>query len=237
MSTTRCYFVSDLHLMASRSVARRYLAQIERTASHAGTFVLGGDIFDFRWATTATAGHAVDRAIAWLDRLVTDCRECQFHFVLGNHDYHQGFIRRLDQLHQQSPNLVWHHYYVRLGRSVFLHGDVADRVMTAQSLAAARSRWLHRKRRGPVMSRLYDLVVLARLHKPLPHIVYPKRRVAKRILAYLEDVGQGPSDGVRNVYFGHIHRSFSEYRFGGVTFHNGGAPIKGLKFRILEAKV
>ncbi len=233
----KCYFVSDLHLMARRSVARRYLAQIERAASRAETFVLGGDIFDFRWSTAATAGEAVDTAIEWLERLVTDCPQCQFHFVLGNHDYHQGFIQRLDELHRRRSSLAWHHYFVRLGASVFLHGDVADRVMTARTLAAARARWLHHKRRGPVLSRLYDLVVLARLHKPLPHIVYPKRRVAKRILAYLDDVGQGPSAGVRNVYFGHIHRSFSEYRYGGVTFHNGGAPIKGLRFRILEAVV
>lgn len=231
----KCYFVSDLHLLANRSLARRYLGRIERAASHAQTFVLGGDIFDFRWATTATAAAAVDLAARWLDRLCADCPACRFHFVLGNHDYHGGFMRELDRLRHRTPNFAWHRFYLRLGASVFLHGDVADRVMSAATLAAARARWLHRRRRGPVMSRLYDLVVLARLHKPLPRIVYPKRRVARRILAYLDDVGQGPSSGVRNVYFGHIHRSFSEYRYGGVTFHNGGAPIKGLKFRIVEA--
>ena len=26
----------------------------------------------------------------------------------------------------------------------------------------------------------------------------------------------------------------TDYQFGGPTFHNGGAPIKGVKFRILE---
>ena len=52
---------------------------------------------------------------------------------------------------------------------MFLHGDVADRVMNAETLAAARSRWLHHKRRGPVLSRLYDLVVrrfLGSFHPP-----------------------------------------------------------------------
>lgn len=231
----KCYFVSDLHLMANRSLARRYLHAVERAARRAETFVLGGDIFDFRWATTATVGHAVDEAIRWLDELTSVCDQCQFHFVLGNHDYHQGFISRLERLGQMTDNLAWHRYYVRLGSSVFLHGDVADRVMNAETLAAARARWLHRKRRGPVLSRLYDLVVLARLHKPLPHIVYPKRLVARRVLAYLNDIGEGPAGGVRNVYFGHIHRNLSEYSYGGLTFHNGGAPIKGLKFRIVEA--
>ena len=27
----------------------------------------------------------------------------------------------------------------------------------------------------------------------------------------------------------------ADYQFGGPTFHNGGAPIKGVKFRIREA--
>jgi UDP-2,3-diacylglucosamine hydrolase len=36
-------------------------------------------------------------------------------------------------------------------------------------------------------------------------------------------------------YFGHTHRSMADYQFGGPTFHNSGAPIKGVKFRILEA--
>ncbi len=233
----KSYFVSDLHLMANRSAGDRYLVHIERAAAAAMHFVFGGDIFDFRWATTRSAEEAIERAEGWLARLVSDCPECRFHFVLGNHDYHEAFIHRLDALHRRCANLDWHRFFARLGGSVFLHGDVADRMMTAQTLAAHRSRWLHHKRRGPMMSRLYDLVVLAGLHKPLPHIVYPKRRVARRILRYLDDVGHGPSSGVRNVYFGHVHRTFSEYRYGGVTFHNGGAPIKGLRFRIVEAVV
>ena len=76
-----------------------------------------------------------------------------------------------------------------------------------------------------------------RLHKPLPHLVYPKRIVARRILAYLDDIRHGPGEGVRDVYFGHIHRNLSGYRCGGVVFHHGGAPIKGLKFRIVAANV
>ena len=43
--------------------------------------------------------------------------------------------------------------------------------------------------------------------------------------------------GVRHVYFGHIHRRVSGYRYRGLTFHNGGAPMRGQHFRILEATV
>jgi len=231
----RCYFVSDLHLFADRSLADRYEAAIVQAASGAKDFVLGGDIFDFRWATHATIAQALDEAERWLRDLATRCPSCHFHFLLGNHDHHQGLIRRLALLEDQLPNLSWHRYYVRLGSSVFLHGDVAERRTDAAMLAASRSRWQNHRRRGPVLRRMYRVVVSAGLHRPIPYVLYRQRTVARRILAYLEDIGQGPRHGVRNVYFGHIHRCMSHYRYRGVTFHNGGAPIKGVRFRIVEA--
>jgi UDP-2,3-diacylglucosamine pyrophosphatase LpxH len=234
---TRCYFVSDLHLFASRSRAAQYHDAIVEAASAAEAFVLGGDIFDFRWATRHAAGQAVDDAAAWLGALAADCPGCHFHFLLGNHDYHRPFIDRLIRLEREIENLSWHRYYFRRGRSVFLHGDVADRRSDAAMLAAARSRWLHRRTRGPVLDRLYDAVVSAGLHRPIPYVVYRRRTVARRIYAYLENIGQGPEDGVRNVYFGHTHRAMSNYHYHGLLFHNGGAPIKGTRFAILEAEL
>ena len=162
--------------------------------------------------------------------------DCQFHLVLGNHDYHQMFIDRLVRLERQAHNLAWHRYYIRLGNSIFLHGDVADRKINAQTLAEAREEWLDGPARGPFLSRLYNVVVLTRLHKPVPHLVYARRIVVRRIYQYLESIGQGPASGLRNVYFGHTHKRLSNYRYRGLMFHNGGAPIKGLKFRILEAR-
>ncbi len=231
----KCYFVSDLHLLARHSVADKYLEKIVRAASRAEIFILGGDIFDFRWAATATPQGAVDQAVAWLELLATACPRCHFHFLLGNHDYHQRFIEGLGRLQQRLANFSWHRFYLRLGSSVFLHGDMNQRRTTARGLAARRSRWLHRKRRGPLLGHLYDLVMLSRVHSPLPYMVHRRRRVAKRILRYLEDVGEGPETGVKNVYFGHTHRVVSHYRCGGLTFHNGGASIRGNRFRIVEA--
>jgi UDP-2,3-diacylglucosamine pyrophosphatase LpxH len=229
------YFVSDLHLFANRSDAHRYLERIAQAAGRAEVFVLGGDIFDFRWSRIPIL-RAVDWAVQWLGELASRCPDCRFHLVLGNHDYHRALIDRLVELEKRVPNLAWHRFYVRLGSSVFLHGDVADKTMNARMLAEARDEWLDSRRRGPFLSALYDVVVLARLHRPVAQLVYAKRIVVRRILRYLESVGQGPANGVRNVYFGHTHRRMSNYRYRGVVFHNGGAPIKGVKFRILEAK-
>ena len=232
---TKCYFVSDLHLFANRSNAHRYLEEIAQTAARAEVFVLGGDIFDFRWSGMPIL-RAVERAIAWLRELATSCPQCHFHLVLGNHDYHQALIDRLVVLEKQVSNLSWHRFFVRLGSSVFLHGDVADKTMDARRLAEAREEWLDGRRRGPFLSALYDVVVITRLHRSVPQLVYAKRIVVRRILKYLESIGQGPSNGVRNVYFGHTHRRLTNYHYRGLDFHNGGAPIKGVPFRILEAR-
>ncbi|NLE39457.1 MAG: hypothetical protein GX621_15655, partial [Pirellulaceae bacterium] len=72
--------------------------------------------------------------------------------------------------------------------------------------------------------------------KPLVEFARRKQTVARRILAYLDDIGEGPSTGVTNVYFGHTHLAISDFAYRGVLFHNGGAPINGLRFRVLEAK-
>ncbi len=232
----RCFFISDLHLLANRSKAHRYLEMIKESAAQANYFILGGDIFDFRWARTRNHAHSVDLAVRWLRELIDPCPNCQFHFVLGNHDFDRGFIDRLVQLESDRKNFYYHRYYARIGSAVFLHGDVADREMhDPYSLAAARDYWLTTKRRGKFFSRLYDVVVATRIHKPIPHLVYAKRVVARRIYAYLLQIEQGPESGVKNVYFGHTHRQMLGYPYAGLIFHNGGAPIKGLKFHIIEA--
>ena len=115
----------------------------------------------------------------------------------------------------------------------FWHGDVADRKMTAARLEQRRMRFCHEPR-GPVHHRAYDLLVQTHVHAMLPGAVYPKRIVARRILSYLRDIGQGPETGVQHVYFGHTHRAVNGYEHLGVLFHNGGAPIGRSRYRILE---
>jgi UDP-2,3-diacylglucosamine hydrolase len=231
------YFVSDLHLFSRRSQAAKYHDLLHAAAREAETFVLGGDIFDFRWSTHKSPAQSVDAAIRWLEELIGPHTTCQFHFVLGNHDCNRRFVERLDALAAGLPNLAWYDDYVRIGHSLFLHGDVADANTTAATLALRRSKWHHDERRGAVRNLMYDLVVHARLHKLAGHLANPQSRVAARILCYLEEIGHGPKSGLRHVYFGHTHVPMSHFQFGGLMFHNGGAPIKGLKFRIIKAEV
>jgi len=237
MATENSYFVSDLHMFSRRSQSHLHEDEILALAADAHTFVLGGDIFDFRWSTLPSVAATVDASIEWLERLVGENGHCKFHFVLGNHDSNQRFVERLGGLSQAATNLEWHEYYVRLGQSMFLHGDVADRRMTQRKLIESRTRWQEDEQRSPIRHLLYDSVVHLRLHKIAATCIHRPRRVAKRILVYLEDIGHGPASGLQDVYFGHTHAPMSEFEYAGLKFHNGGAPINGLDFRILETNL
>jgi len=99
---------------------------------------------------------------------------------------------------------------VRLGSSVFLHGDVADKTMDARLLDESRQKWLDIRRRGPFVSLIYDVVVLTRsATSRCPYLLFSKRIVVRRIFNYLGEHRPGPANGVRDVYFGHTHKNLS----------------------------
>jgi UDP-2,3-diacylglucosamine hydrolase len=232
------YFLSDLHMFSRRSRAAAYEAMIQATADRADRFVLGGDIFDFRWSTLGGVENTVEQSIRWLDNLVGSHARCEFHFVLGNHDFNRKFLTALDSYCLAAPNLHVHHYLLQLGHSVFLHGDVADKPgMSAEKLKSRREHWLHDETRSPLRHTLYDLAMKANLHRVAGKVVHPRWRVAARIYQYLNQVEAGPAAGTKQVYFGHTHEELANYHFGGLTFHNGGAPMSGQKFRIVEAEI
>jgi UDP-2,3-diacylglucosamine hydrolase len=232
------FFVSDLHLFSRRSLAPRHETALHAAADRAHTFVLGGDIFDFRWSHFHSPEETARQAVRWLDALVASHPRCDFHFVQGNHDCNRRFVSALETYSTSRPNLAVHPYYLRLGKNVFLHGDAADHpLMCPQRLQSRREHWgRDEKRRGEIRHTLYDWAVQARLHRLAGKVVHPRRRVVNRILGYLNRVGQGPQHGVEHVYFGHTHDALENYRYAGATFHNPGAPIAGLKFRIVETE-
>jgi UDP-2,3-diacylglucosamine pyrophosphatase LpxH len=231
----RTFFVSDLHLCSRRSLAVRHEPAIHAAASRANTFVLGGDIFDFRWSTLPTADDTVKHAIRWLDELVGSHARCDFHFVQGNHDCNRRFIAALESYSATRPNLKVHPYYFRLGKNVFLHGDAADHPAMCQlRLKQRREHWSRDESRSQVRHVLYDLAVTARLHRLAGKVAHPRRRVVHRILGYLSRIQQSLEHGVEHVYFGHTHDALENFSYRGLTFHNPGAPMAGLKFRIVE---
>lgn len=235
MSSRRTYFVSDLHLFSRRSLALSHSDSLQTTASRARMFVLGGDIFDFRWSTLGSSDATSRAAVRWLDDIVGSHSRCDFHFVLGNHDCNGRFVAALGAYAATRNNLTVHPYYLRQGRRIFLHGDAADRPrMCPQRLSHRRQHWARDEQRGPLRHMLYDLAVQAQLHRVVGKVAHPKRRVAQRLAGYLQRAGHAPATGLEHVYFGHTHDALSAFRHGGLTFHNPGSPMPGLEFRVID---
>jgi hypothetical protein len=228
------FFVSDLHLFSRRSLAPQHKTALHDAAAKASTFVLGGDIFDFRWSTLPSHDRTVGAAIGWLEDLTAVNPGCSFHFVFGNHDYNRQFVAALDRLSSRTKNLDWHRTHLRLGDSLFLHGDVADKPQLCHEKLLLRRQkyWEDEVAKGNVANAIYDWAIHARLHH-LSKLVHRHRRVTSRLLHYVERIGHGLESGLKHVYFGHTHHAMSNYQRGGVLFHNGGAPMKGLEFRIV----
>jgi len=234
------YVVSDLHMFSNskRSKWADHLDDIYRAAEEADVFILNGDTFDFRWTTLGSTSETVDAAIAWLRDLVGKFPRCHFHFIVGNHDNLQIFVEALSELAAVTENLSWHPYYLKIGASVFLHGDVSDRKMDAEDLEQSRDEWRYdEKTWHPALHYLYDWALHIGLHRGAQAVRYPKKLVARRVITYLENVGLGALNGTRHVYFGHTHDAMSNYRYRGLTFHNAGSPMKGLEFNILRVEL
>ena len=239
-------FVADLHKFAARSDADRIDSELRRVAARCGRCVLGGDIFDFRWSTLGSREKTAEAAIDWLRGLVVACPTTQFHFLLGNHDHATPLLDRLPAFTDATARFAWHAYFLRVGSTVFLHGDAADiprrrskRRSPAERLASRRDRSLHhgRRPRSRAANGVYRQFVRSRLHHLVPRVAYPRRRVASRLTAYLEHLNLAAADGVRDVYFGHTHLPVDGYHYAGLRFFNGGAPIGSRSFRILTTEV
>ena len=230
------YFVSDLHLFSRRSTGDEVIPDLFRKAQSAHTLVLGGDIFDFKWSTDPCPDSTLNRAQRWLEELISQSEACEFHFILGNHDSHPRFVERLKILADKHTSFHWHRYFARLDHCLFLHGDVADGSLDHARLDERRERIEQKKRRGQVWHYAYDLAIGARLHR-LAILSIREIVVLGRIHEYAAQIGHGPDNGVTDVYFGHTHFDLDGVNYRGLTFHNGGAAIKGLRFRIVDASL
>jgi len=228
------FFLSDLHYFSSRSTAPAYESEINKCAQSAHTMILGGDIFDFKWSRYASLRESIDAAVRWIEELVVNHRGCSFYYLLGNHDSHPNFVLELDRLAFEHTNLEWQPHLLRLGSSVFLHGDVIDGGLDHQTVDARRRK--HEEKPLPMAYRhwLYDAAVQAKLHCLIANVARRHGWVLKKVHRYLVEQGLSYETGVRDVYFGHTHRPLRSVEYHGIRFHNGGASIRGVSFHIVK---
>jgi UDP-2,3-diacylglucosamine hydrolase len=237
MNEKQACVVSDLHMFCRRSQWEQYLEAIEEAIQDTDLFVFNGDTFDFKWTMLQSIEDTVEEAIMFLRRLANDRPDCQFHVNLGNHDHFLPFINALNDLCEEVENMSWHPYYLRIGDTLFIHGDAAMWDMKQVDLERYRSQWLHHKKQGRIKNRVYDAAFNARAHVAISRIAFPHRLTLRRLYSYIDHIGHGFDHGVKRVYFGHTHVPVKGHQYRGVEFHNGGAPMKHMKFNLLKTKV
>ena len=230
-----CIVVSDLHLFTKRSRVDEHMPRIHGAAQQARTLVLAGDIVDFKWSRLASLDATADAAREWLEELLDQSGTCRVHYVLGNHDHVPELIDRLEALASVEARFEWHPFHLRLGNAVFLHGDACNPRMNDMRLRAARLGTAGHRSRSEGQARIYDLVVALRLHVMGARLLFARKTVLERLSRYLDELEDELGGGIRNVYFGHTHLALDRVEHRGRCFHNGGAPMPGVEFRIVEA--
>jgi len=224
--------ISDLHLFSRRSVGERLLEGLQEW-EQADLLVLNGDTFDFRWSCYPSEEASLKEACAWLERCVGRFLGEEIHYVLGNHDCLVSFRDELEKLCDRIPTLNLHEHHLQIGRSLFLHGDCANRGMSKVRLGAYREVWSKDRQRGETGRKFYDVVDASGAGKLFHRLYFRQAATVRRVASYLDEVLPDWREELDDCYFGHTHMPFRDHEQDGVRFHNTGSAIRGMGFQPL----
>lgn len=142
------------------------------------------------------------------------------------------FFGTLQKLTEALPNFEWHPSHARIGDNLFLHGDVTNwRYPSAEKLEKFRAFYDQKIHRGALMNFLASLSTKLGLHRLETHLQH-KESLCRKILYYFEREAPEAIKGIRNIYFGHTHVPFSNFKYREILFHNTGAAEKGCESRL-----
>lgn len=223
--------ISDLHLYSHRSRAHRHQAFIVEAARRSEVLVLNGDIFDFDWSTFGAVEPTMDAAEEWLRTLAAESPACRVHYVFGNHDALRPWADRCAAMVRDVENLAWSPDYLRLGDTVFTHGDLLLGAEPRRTRALSPPD----RQRGPSLGRAYDVVSNLRIPRALS-LCCPTRRSARVLHRNFRKLDAQLTQGVRRLITGHTHRPYSGIRIDEVEIHNTGSAVAGMPFRPLTLR-
>ena len=227
------YVISDLHMFARWSRPSEYIERMGEAAAEADFFVLNGDIFDFRWSILPGVEATIDAAVDWLGGFAAAHRDCTVYYILGNHDAFEGLTRRLARFAGETENFEWRPAYLRMGGVLFTHGDLFwldgrnpfDRRVPATA-----------RRITPLIGWVYHLIHTIQATR-LVHTMWPARRCARHMVKSLAGAEKELTRGITDVYCGHTHVAVSDFEYQGITFHNTGSGIRGLRCNMCKVSI
>lgn len=209
------------------------MRRIKRHLERVDTLVLNGDTFDFRWSMYPSQKDSIRSALQWLERLAVQFEGRKVHYVFGNRDGLGAFRPRIDEFASRSRVVNLHDGSVRLGHSLFLHGDCAIPQMTEARLDAYRETWRNDRPYGPVNSGLCAIAASTGVGKLLNQFSYPRQATVRRVARYLDEMSPGWRGGTIDCFFGHTHMPFRNHVEGDIRYHNTGSAIRGMGFQPL----
>lgn len=226
--TSAC-FVSDLHLLSPRSMAEKWMSSIEAACRDSQLIVLGGDIFDFRWA--ALGGHLATLRAGrhWLNELLKKNPHARIVYILGNHDSHPDMQELLEDIGHKTGRLEWYAESYQLGDCLFCHGDILDAGGQA-GLAEYRRKFHDERPASRAAHGAYDVAVAMRLHRTIPILFHRPRATCTRLSELLSLTPHAEHSAVQRVFFGHTHVPIYELPVGLIQFFNPGAALRHLNF-------
>ncbi|MGB7327044.1 MAG: metallophosphoesterase [Rubripirellula sp.] len=224
-------FVSDLHWLSARSNYESHEESIRDAVRRSDLCIWGGDLFDFRWSQRSDDASAVAASLQWLDGWYGDFPETRFVFLNGNHDAHESFQTALVDWAATRDRFDLGGECLRIGDTIWLHGDVIEGDGSADAFARYRYQWKNKSTSGRLASLAYDVAVNARVHKAAAFAAHRRKNTCTRLIRWLHQQPTHQTDGVRRVVFGHTHRRINGFRIGSHEFFNGGAAIRHVPFQ------
>ncbi|TWT76400.1 UDP-2,3-diacylglucosamine hydrolase [Planctomycetes bacterium CA13] len=232
----RVLFVSDLHLMSTRSTAEEHEYLIESFIERADLVVWGGDLFDFRWSRLHHESDAVAYSMDYLKSWQTRFPSQRFAFLCGNHDAAPKFLAELKEYAASESNFLFAGDVLRIGDTVMLHGDQIEGRGQIARFELYRQKWADKKRAALWRFAPYDAIVASRAHKVAAAMAHRNKMAVKKLSRFLDLHDLNYANGVRRVVFGHTHRVVKGYELNRMQFFSGGAAIRHVPFHPIEVE-
>jgi len=223
-------FVSDLHLFSDRCNWNEHQHTVQQVIEASDLVIWGGDLFDFRWSRLGSEKHSIRESFGWLERWLRLFPSKTYLYLDGNHDAHLPFRRELQRWGDDQKNFHCGYDCLRIGNTLFTHGDVIEGRGNLQSFRDYRARWENRSTASSLASRAYDLAVAVRAHQAAALAVNRRRSTCLRLLHWMNQQPSEQVAGIQRIVFGHTHRRIDAYEVAGIRFYNGGAAIRHVPF-------
>jgi len=230
------FVVSDLHIFTEWTSVESYMHKISHAAASANFFVLNGDIFDFKWSTLKTSNETASQAINWLLQICKNAPNCKFYYVLGNHDAHIKMPPLLRKLTHNLNNFNWSPTHFFLGSHLFLHGDLLLTLKKTSPFNRPNEKYLKAEPKHRMLSKGYNIAIGMGAHKLVTNMI-KTHKCAAYSYKVLNKYPLPDMKFVSDVFIGHTHVAFSNYKYKNLVFHNTGSAVADLHCNIINLNI